>query len=218
MNSPFELDNPWITCYGDTDLLEDRYRQILDGVEDDVLAKKIVDEQQFIEQRVRMEARGLQETEEGAWLAEDLDEGMGFGESVSLRQMLDEVAEGSAVFVEARMWAMELAAWAEKTDPTGQGSQGAVVSAALHALVVPMKVRFGEDEDEEEDAYADTLARMEYRLARGFLKATLARLREASKVFPEAQAWYASGCVLGEHLLKACRLRQTHRSFRPRPL
>jgi len=221
MTSLYEDDNPWLVVRSDAEMLEDGYQKMLEDARGSEVEARVLSEQKVIERKARKALRQFEEQEsfgdEEAGFEIDEDD-MEEADESSLRAILKDSVCGSRLYREAIMWAKETVAWAREAYPSAQDPEGRLYAVALHASVVPTKVRFAQDEEEMEDVYATELAGLEYRLARDYLKATLRSLRMLSPAFPEAQWFYAQGCLLNEQLLQVERKNETSRSFRLRHL
>lgn len=220
MTFPFGNENTWAFSRTEADQLEDWYNELLEAdfglaIEDDVL-----EEQRVIETTARKSMGHLKDlVEKGSGeVMGAATMSLGVPMNTSLRAVLKQSTQTSRLHQEAVRWAKETAGWARELYPSEEDPEGNLFRVALHAMVVPSKIRFAQEEEMSADQFGAEFAHLEYRLAHDYLKAALRALRQLPRTHLLVQSFYANGCLLKEQLIQAQRKLESRHAFRLRRL
>lgn len=220
MNSLFENENTWVFSRTEADQLEDWYNEFLEGDSELAIEDEVLEEQRVIEATARQSMSHLKKLVEksSGEVMDSVAAPIMAPANTSLRSLLRQSSQTSALHQEAVRWAKETAGWARELYPSSEDPEGNLFRVALHAMVVPSKIRFAQEEERSADQFGAEFAHLEYRLAQDYLKAALKALRLLPRTHLLAQSFYANGCLLKEQLTQARRQLESRHAFRLRRL
>lgn len=194
-------ENPWLIERSEVDQLEEWYADLLVDSEEiggrrQKIVSALVREQEEIERRARKnvaELDTLLDEDEADWEEEVSEE---FSPHLPLREALRQSLSGSALYTESLGWARACARFAMEQDRFLDEPSEDLLRLMIHAMVVPPKIRFAEEEEASGEPLGDLFSGLEYQLAGDYLSVALSTLDRLSLTYEIALRYRARGASL----------------------